>query len=209
MREITNVNGTLFFEAHDGVHGKELWKSDGTGAGTVLVKDITPGAGSSAGFAINHLDDFTAYNGQLFFTAFHNGHRLWKSDGTAAGTVPLTPANTVEFAFLENDMEIFNNELYFLAQAGWDVVQLWKTDGTLAGTKQINPSLSNFDYGSYAQIEPSGSILYLLGAAYDPTQPPSNTSLLRSEGTLASTQVIFDPINHTVGSMPTIAGNGR
>ena len=36
----TNVNGTLFFAANDGTHGRELWKSDGTAAGTVLVKDI-------------------------------------------------------------------------------------------------------------------------------------------------------------------------
>ena len=38
---LTNVNGTLlFFVPNDGTHGYELWKSDGTSAGTVLVKDI-------------------------------------------------------------------------------------------------------------------------------------------------------------------------
>ena len=41
-RELTAVNGTLFFSADDGVHGEELWKSDGTAEGTVLVKDIFP-----------------------------------------------------------------------------------------------------------------------------------------------------------------------
>ena len=40
-------NGTLFFTADDGIHGRELWKTDGTAAGTVLVKDITPGAHGS------------------------------------------------------------------------------------------------------------------------------------------------------------------
>src|SRR5262245_18042375 len=38
-----NVNGTLYFTADDGIHGTELWKSDGTAAGTTLVKDIFPG----------------------------------------------------------------------------------------------------------------------------------------------------------------------
>jgi ELWxxDGT repeat protein len=34
------MNGTLFFTANDGVNGYELWKSDGTSSGTVLVKDV-------------------------------------------------------------------------------------------------------------------------------------------------------------------------
>ena len=40
---LTAVGSTLFFTAGDGTHGPELWKSDGTEAGTVLVKDIHPG----------------------------------------------------------------------------------------------------------------------------------------------------------------------
>ena len=45
---MTAVGDTLFFTADDGVNGNELWKSDGTEAGTVLVKDINPGSGSSS-----------------------------------------------------------------------------------------------------------------------------------------------------------------
>src|SRR3954447_14515934 len=60
----TNVNGTLYFTANDGSHGRELWKSDGTSAGTVLVKDINPGSGSSGTSR-----ELTNVNGTLFFTA--------------------------------------------------------------------------------------------------------------------------------------------
>ena len=49
---LTNVNGTLFFRANDGTNGAELWKSDGTTAGTVLVKDIYAGSGSACSAAI-------------------------------------------------------------------------------------------------------------------------------------------------------------
>ena len=45
--DLTNVNGALFFAAYTGVDGWELWKSDGTAAGTVLVKDINPGSNSA------------------------------------------------------------------------------------------------------------------------------------------------------------------
>ena len=40
-RPVLSVNGILFFSGNvHGVNGPELWKSDGTTAGTVLVKDI-------------------------------------------------------------------------------------------------------------------------------------------------------------------------
>jgi ELWxxDGT repeat protein len=82
---MVNVNGTLFFTANDRVSGAELWKSNGTASGTVLVKDLAPGTtngvpNSSAPF------NLTAVNGTLYFSA-RNG--LFKSDGTAAGTVLL------------------------------------------------------------------------------------------------------------------------
>jgi ELWxxDGT repeat protein len=80
---LTAVDGTLFFSAFDDSRGEELWKSDGTEAGTVLVKDIEPGPGDSSPV---HL---TNVNGILFFSAFDDAHgfELWKSDGTKAGTV--------------------------------------------------------------------------------------------------------------------------
>jgi ELWxxDGT repeat protein len=76
------VGGQLFFHADDGVHGDELWTSDGTDAGTTLVKDVNPGGGSS------NISEPTNVNGTLFFNAYDgNAYGLWKSDGTAAGTV--------------------------------------------------------------------------------------------------------------------------
>jgi ELWxxDGT repeat protein len=61
----------------------ELWKSDGTEAGTVRVKDINSGTtGSYPGFLTN-------VGGTLYFAASDgsSGKELFKSDGSEAGTV--------------------------------------------------------------------------------------------------------------------------
>ena len=66
----TNVNDTLFFSADDGVSGEELWKSNGTAAGTVMIKDIKSGSNGS------WPKDFVNMNGTVFFIADDGGLRI-------------------------------------------------------------------------------------------------------------------------------------
>src|SRR5262245_20975649 len=70
---LAEVNGLVYFRATDAASGTELWRSDGTANGTVLVKDIFAGPGSS----IPEL--LTSANGKLFFTATDgiHGRELW------------------------------------------------------------------------------------------------------------------------------------
>jgi ELWxxDGT repeat protein len=87
------VGGTLYFPATDFVdQGIQLWKSDGTSSGTVMVKFI-----DGAGAVGAEPEELTDVNGTLYFTAIAydpNRHaslrELWKSDGTSDGTVKLT-----------------------------------------------------------------------------------------------------------------------
>jgi ELWxxDGT repeat protein len=138
-RGYTRVGSTLFFTANNGANGVELWKSDGTTAGTTLVKDIYPGAGSA------RPSQLTNMNGTLYFAADDgvSGLELWKSDGTAAGTTRVAdpnagPGNT---SFL--DLKPVNGTLYFTTgfagEASGNDYRLFKTDGT--GGEQLQQPL--------------------------------------------------------------------
>ena len=75
-----DLGGMLFFAADDGMHGTELWHSDGTAPGTSLVADINPGdEGSSPAF-------LTSDGGRIVFQACEPtaGCELWETTGTDA-----------------------------------------------------------------------------------------------------------------------------
>ena len=125
-----NVNSTVFFRATTPAQGSELWTSDGTAAGTTLLKDIQVGAGSSApGRLIN-------VNGTLFFTANDgvNGYELWKSNGTPGGTVMVKNIGTGPVSSGPTEFTNVNGTLFFRADEGSNGAELWKSDGTAAGT---------------------------------------------------------------------------
>jgi ELWxxDGT repeat protein len=80
--DLTAAGKLLFFTADDGVHGRELWRSDGSVAGTFRLTGIDSGVNCS------FVDDLTAVGSTVFFAATNvdTGQELWMSDGSTNGT---------------------------------------------------------------------------------------------------------------------------
>ena len=128
-----------FFTATDDAHGEELWVTDGTPAGTRLVKDINPGVGSSEILWMDRFNDkvvFAANDGD-------NGSELWISDGTAEGTYMVKnihefdSSNPRGFQQVNEKQFIFGAMDYESEMTGNGQWWLWVSDGTEDGTELI------------------------------------------------------------------------
>ena len=117
----TLVNGIGFFLATDGMHGFELWKSNGTALGTVMVKDIRPGPAGSYPLYLTNV------NGTLFFQANDGKHgaELWKSNGTAAGTTLVADIDPGSTGSGPKGLANINGTLFFFANDGTHGFEPW------------------------------------------------------------------------------------
>ncbi|MFM8529993.1 MAG: fibronectin type III domain-containing protein, partial [Ilumatobacteraceae bacterium] len=128
--------------------------TDGTEAGTVLVKDIA--AGTNFGFPISgDPSNFFILNGKLWFSAYSepSGYELWSSDGTEAGTNLLGDFNTipngnVTASFSPRSAVVLGTTAVFNATGTSGGEELWVTDGTVTGTHMVVDLYPGSSYGN-------------------------------------------------------------
>ncbi len=193
-QNVVEVNGAVYFSAATRGLGTELWKSDGTLAGTQLVKDINPGTDYSSSPT-----NLVNFNGTLYFTAFDSGSgqsRIWKSDGTDAGTVPIVGSQNV---VSPSGFTVVGSTLFFVALRGGansTGAELWKTDGTSVGTVLVR-DINRGPTGSNPQ-----SLVNVGGTLFFVATTSSGTELWKSNGTAASTVQVRDIVVGVGSSYP-------
>lgn len=116
------TESALFFSRHTDEHGAELWATDGTTAGTRLVKDIFPGSGSV------RIEHARSIGDRLFFAASDGvlGQELWVSDGTAAGTHIVHDLAPGPASSSPEELTLAGSSLYFSADDGLSGRELWR-----------------------------------------------------------------------------------
>lgn len=177
---IRDVAGTFYFTADDGVHGRELWKSDGTDAGTMLVRDILLGGEP-------FYEESVALNGMLYFVVniFGSGETLWRSDGTELGTRMVMDGDPLAWGRVIG-LRVLNGKLIFRRIDPEGSITLWTSDGTSDGTvllKDFDPDSTNGGPG-YWWADLNGFAYFLAFTANNDSQ------LWRTDGTVGGTTLV-------------------
>ena len=197
---LDRVGGVAYFYATDGRHGWELWKSDGTADGTVLVKDLQPGVANLnwAGGSTPTVPWGKAAGDTLYFTGNDgvHGYELWKTDGTAAGTVMVKDINPGPGHSRLESPSADGDALYFMAHDAYRFSHPWRTDGTAAGTVPL------FDDPQFSAGPPLAHGGRLFFAGYQGPTSPTGSEPWVSDGTAAGTRLLKDIVPGGVGSYP-------
>jgi ELWxxDGT repeat protein len=134
------MGGVSYFVANDGIHGNELWRSDGTDAGTKMLKDINITPLSSSNPA-----NLTVIGNTLYFSADDGSHgmELWKSDGTEANTVMVMDIVAGAGGSYPSSFGVIGSTLYFSASSSSFGGVLWKTNTATGITELVQPDTTD------------------------------------------------------------------
>jgi ELWxxDGT repeat protein len=170
-RNLTNVSGTLYFLANDGVSGDELWRLDSQGAAE-MVEDSIPGGGISPGARNSYPSNLTDVDGTLYFGANDNvnGYELWRirSDGRAEMVEDSVPGGGIcpgSESSRPTHLISSGGTLYFTATDGVNGVELWRITGA-GNAEMVEDSIAGGGIGFGAMDASVGNLASLDGQLY-------------------------------------------
>ncbi|MCB1009821.1 MAG: hypothetical protein KDB94_13130 [Acidobacteria bacterium] len=189
--DIVAIGSQALFTATDPDHGKEIWRTDGTPAGTELVLDIFPGTSGSSPLGLYPIPGdravFRADDGVA-------GAELWISDGTPGGTYMVEDIDSGPAGSVPSQFAVVGSTLFFRASDGVAGIELWKwQSGTTSLVADIAPGA---DSSSPNGLYPVGSYV-----VFSACRASDGCELWRSDGTSGGT-VRLDDIHPAGDSDP-------
>lgn len=155
-------DNVLYFTASNTTTGLDVWKTNGTAAGTTIVKDFpTPS------YLLNELNG-TVYIATNYVESLEwdfNVSELWKSNGTAVGTTLVKKISIDGYSFGLSGGFILKNQLAFFHPTEYST-DLYITDGTEAGTKFIKDYSPNWRGGVLYSFVINDALLLTEGYDY-------------------------------------------
>jgi ELWxxDGT repeat protein len=191
------VGSKLFFTGNVSTYNREPWVSDGTAAGTKMLRNLDPDPGIPS-----NPTELTAVGDTLFFSADVGGDReLYKSDGTTAGTRLVRNVNLAQDTD-PRELTEYNGILYFSGSNNFDE-ELYKSDGTYGGTVLVK-DIYNGGASSPTELTVVGGYLFFHARTFFDTSPPAMPydQLVRSDGTAAGT-IPFGPAEPDGDNLPS------
>ncbi|HEX8154701.1 MAG TPA: hypothetical protein VF698_16325, partial [Thermoanaerobaculia bacterium] len=192
---LDTVNGVALFRASDAEHGIEVWRTDGTAAGTTLAHDLLSGAASGSSITRWSLG---VVNGRMIHYAQDaQGRGLFASDAATSEKIYGDPIVAPQRPAI-----FFRGFMYFVEDASPSAdafpLNLWRTDATPHGTGRAPFVPSGFELASYPIV--LGDFMYV--SLLHPETLEGGT--YRTDGTTAGTTRIHDWI---LGSQARVVGS--
>ena len=182
----------LVYTATNPTVGSELWTTDGTPAGTMLLLDIRPGADGS------NPRGYDDVPGKILFSANDgSGEAVWVTDGTPGGTIPLGVGGRLRRAGAA-----LGTGMFWVEDDEDNDRALWTTDGTPGGTSLVTTYNTGQSFGFPEDfplgVEVGGKMIFRVESA-DGFEPwvtdgtPLGTTLLKdlNPGAASSNPVGF------------------
>ena len=186
----------------DSAHGAELWITNGTPAGTHLVRDINPGAEGDRQSWFWRVGDVAVFRAS---DGIH-GTELWRSDGTELGTYMLADIGPGKQGYGSSVLQgaVLNGVFYFVGDDGVSGSELWRTDGTREGTFLAVDIVPGYVGSEPGGLTVAGNRLYFRSDAglwiSDGTSPGTRriTNVHVSECCVAAGNAVFFTANDEV-----------